>query len=461
MSLRKVLLATTFLTVVSLVSAPVMASDVNEDISVLKQENVQLQKSLARLMSRLNRLEKRSKAAEKASKKTARAVTQAEDGSFELPGGTKIKIGGYAKLDVIHDMSGRSADTAATNGSDAAAFRTIPLDSDAAIGKRKHATRLHARQTRINLKTSTPTSWGDIGSFVEFDFFGTAGSAAINNPHTPRLRHAFATFNGFLAGQTWTTFQDVTVLANTLDFGGPVATSSVRQAQIRYTKDFQNGHKLFLAVEEAEADIIDSAGGTNSNSITRWPDLIAKWRYDGSKGHVAMAGLMRNLAYESGNLGSGSQGKNDKWGYGLSMTGKYKPFADAQGTYAKDNIYFRMVGGDGIGRYITEALNTGAAVNQATQTMDTQFAWGGYVGLQHYWMDTLRSSLVYGYARMNLKDYIAATNTERTDSIHANIIWSPIPSMDIGAEYIYGRREVKSGAKGYLNRVQGSVTYRF
>jgi hypothetical protein len=250
-------------------------------------------------------------------------------------------------------------------------------------------------------------------------------------------------------------------MANVLDLTGPVGTPPIRQAQLRYTHNFEDGNKLFLAVEEAEADIRDSAGGTNSNSITRWPDFVAQWRYDGSEGHVAFAGLLRNIAYDSGNVATGSQGDKNVWGYGLSLTGAWTPFKGYTGAYAKDNAYFRLAGGDGIGRYITETTYSGAAVNQSTNHIDTQFAWGGYAGVQHYWMDTLRSTLVYGHAKMDLSDFIANTTTKEVDSVHTNLIWSPVPSMDIGAEYIYGRREVKSGEHGEVNRIQGSVTYRF
>lgn len=469
MSLRNILLTTTFLSIVFLMASPVMAADVEDDIAVLKEENAKLQKSLARLMSRLNQLEKKTdqtaataaKAEEKAEETATKAVTKADDGSFQLPGGTKVKIGGYAKLDVIHDLSGRSTTSGDSNASDTTNMAGIPVSSSTDLGRRNNVTRVHARQTRLNLATSTPSSWGDVKTYFEIDFFGTAGSAMTNNPHAPRLRHAYVNFGNWLIGQSYTTFADLSLIGNTIDFTGPVSTFGVRQAQIRYTSDLGDGHSVAVAVENPESDFTDSLGTTNSNSISRYPDLVAKWRYEGKDGHIGLSGVLRNIGYDSGATGTGALGDKHVWGYGLALTGKWKPFTDENAVYAKDNVLLQVLGGDGIGRYLTEAVNTGAAVNRNTGEMKSQFAYGGYAGYQHYWADSLRSYLAYGIVGVDVEDYLLTTSTKRVDSFHANLIWSPISSLDVGIEYIHGRRKVESGDKGELNRIQGSVKYSF
>lgn len=44
---------------------------------------------------------------------------------------------------------------------------------------------------------------------------------------------------------------------------------------------------------------------------------------------------------------------------------------------------------------------------------------------------------------------------------HANLIWSPIPAMDIGAEYIFLQRIVEDGRHGIGHRAQFSTKFRF
>ena len=64
--------------------------------------------------------------------------------------------------------------------------------------------------------------------FVETDFYGT--SSAL------RLRHAYGSFGGLLAGQTWSTFVDEDNMPSTIDFEAPMAFASIRQAQVRWTQ---------------------------------------------------------------------------------------------------------------------------------------------------------------------------------------------------------------------------------
>ena len=89
--------------------------------------------------------------------------------------------------------------------------------------------RLHARETRLFLDIRGPagTEARELRMYVEGDFYGS-GSAF-------RLRHAYGSDGGLLAGQTWTNFLDPDNFPNTIDFESPMAFPSFRQAQVRYT----------------------------------------------------------------------------------------------------------------------------------------------------------------------------------------------------------------------------------
>ena len=77
---------------------------------------------------------------------------------------------------------------------------------------------------------------------MEGDFFGAAGNESVSNSNGLRVRHAYGTLGGLLAGQTWTTFSDVAAYPETVDFGGPVGVIFARQAQVRWTQPFTGGH---------------------------------------------------------------------------------------------------------------------------------------------------------------------------------------------------------------------------
>ena len=116
-------------------------------------------------------------------------------GSLLIPGTkTSIQIGGYVQLDTILDSD-------RTGNDDAFVVSSIPTgESKAGAGN----TNFNIRQTRLFLKTQTPTSnWGDLVTYVEVDFMGTDGAE-------PRIRHAYGQVGDklqLLAGQTWTHFR--------------------------------------------------------------------------------------------------------------------------------------------------------------------------------------------------------------------------------------------------------------
>ena len=51
--------------------------------------------------------------------------------------------------------------------------------------------------------------------------------------------------------------------------------------------------------------------------------------------------------------------------------------------------------------------------------------------------------------------------TERAHSLHANLIYSPFPKLDLGAELIYGQRFLEDDREGDLSRLHTHVKFSF
>src|SRR3954469_11203020 len=120
-------------------------------------------------------------------------------GSVRLPGtNTSFQLGGYVQLDAIFD-----SDRIGNNH----AFVVNPIAPGADKAGAGN-TNFSVRQTRLFLKTQTPTQdWGDLVTYIEIDFMGTDGAE-------PRVRHIYGQIgkdNQLLAGQTWSAFQDATI----------------------------------------------------------------------------------------------------------------------------------------------------------------------------------------------------------------------------------------------------------
>jgi len=131
-------------------------------------------------------------------KASENAVTGgATKGSFKLPGSdTSVTLGGYVKLDAVFSNPSAGVDNAADLQLNASSIATGPAAGD----HERNQVKFGARETRLFVKTNTPTSLGDLDTHVEFDFYGVDGNESVSNSHGLRLRHAYATLGRFLAG---------------------------------------------------------------------------------------------------------------------------------------------------------------------------------------------------------------------------------------------------------------------
>src|SRR6056297_699036 len=164
-------------------------------------------------------------------------------GHVNLPAGTTLTFGGYTKLDLIYDLDQGQGDTTFVPGLAVGAPDGGGFDA-------------HVRQTRLNFRTDTQTETGPLTTFVEIDFFGTRANEVFSNSHRPRLRHAYGRWNGWTAGQTWTTFMPIEAYPATVDFQGPSGIPFIRQAQLRYTFAAGDGLDLTVAIENGESPVV-------------------------------------------------------------------------------------------------------------------------------------------------------------------------------------------------------------
>ena len=395
-----------------------------------------LKAQLKALQQRIEVLEKRPVETQvvTATGDKAAPAKPAQKGYFVIPGTeTSVKIGGYAKLDAIYN------DVSAGDNSTADQLflpsSSIPLDREHADDNQVV---LHGRQSRVNIGTTTDTTYGKLNTFVEGDFFGGSASA----PEF-RLRHAYGELGKLLAGQTWSTFEIMDSLPDTLDFGGPAAQIFKRQGQVRWTEPFAWG-SLQFAIEDPNATLDNSAETDDDH----FADLIARANCKNEYGSYSVAVMARELSIDNTTV------EDSTWGGAITVGGKIP-------TFGKDDLRFQLNYGNALGRYMTTGFKD-AEYDTAHRSVETFDQWGGFLAYRHYWVDNLRSNLVYSYGSAdNDMSVVANTVNKEFQSVHTNLIWSPVPQVDLGVEYLYGYREIESGDDGDLNRIQFSATYNF
>ena len=360
-------------------------------------------------------------------------------------GKTRVTYGGYVKVDAISQRTSGGQLPSSSIARDFLLPGAIPVGG-ASSG---FDTDFSARQSRFILETNTDVGDGHkLGSIIEMDFMVTdGGDERVSNSYTPRLRQAYITFDNWLFGQAWSTFQDVSALPDSLDFIGPTpGTVFSRQPMIRYT----NGG-LQIAVEQPETTVTSPAGGRVLAGDDSLPDFVLRYNYKGDFGHLTAAAIGRVLRVKPDDFGLIS---DSAFGFGLSLSGKVN-----LGT--RNDIRFMATAGQGLGRYIGVNIVNDAAL-RLDGSLDPIATYSGFLAFRHMWSDKLRSSISGSYFKAD--NPVALTTGGVTDESwngFANIIYSPVLPLDLGIEYMYANRALENGASGNLQKVQVSAKYKF
>lgn len=377
-------------------------------------------------------------------------------------GETKVTFGGFVKLDVIGSSfsDGELADNSL--GRDFYIPSLIPVIGSPVDGGGLEEgddidLDFNPRETRFLARSETVFENGiKLTGLIELDFQVTSdGNELVSNSFVPRIRQGYLQIEGltpgrWLFGQTWSTFQNVEALPENLDFIGPTeGTVFIRQPLIRYSyKGFD------IALEQPETEITPFQGGGGSPVTPgdeRLPDVAVRYTHRADWGHLKIAALGRELKAE--NFGSFATSSANAFGYGISASGKIK-------VGARDDFRFMVNAGQGIGRYIGVDLIDGV-VDNGRGDLNTRGLISGFASYRHFWTDTLRSNLTAGYfVAEDDVELTGAGETRDVQSWHGNLIWSPVPKLDLGFEGIYASRTIENGASGELLRGQFSITYR-
>ena len=361
-------------------------------------------------------------------------------------GNNVLKVGGYVKADF---MASQYSGGDPANGD---LIRDFYLPGAIPVGgaDESTATDFNARQTRFWLTSDGLVGGHKVATRIEMDFqvLPGTGDQRTTSPSTPALRRAFVTIDNWLFGQEWTNFQSLGVLPDTADYvGSSEGTVFARQAQIRYTRG-----PFSIALENPETTVTPYLAATriiaDDNSL---PDLTARYAITRPWGEASLAGLVRQLKYETTGVGAIS---SSTVGWGLSAAAKIK-------VGPRDDLRVMLSGGEGIGRYV--GLNfANDAVLDAGGDLQAISLVAAFASYRHVWSPQWRSNLTWSAQTVdNDRAIIGLATNKSAQSVRANLIWTPIPAMDIGAELMHGERELESGVSGDVTRLQVFAKYGF
>jgi len=396
--------------------------------------------------------------------KTAQAQTAPADGKPRIQTSpimtaanpnTAFSYGGFIKFD---SMATDTSDGRIADGSSGRLFyvpSTIPVGAAGADGGDPY-TDYHAQFSRFWFSADTVTDGGDkFKAYIEADFFGGGNNALVGNEtstntYAVSLRQAYVSYNNWLAGQTWSNFMDVAALPDAVDFVGATdGTIFVRQAQLRYTKgawsvSAENPQTTATRYQNLSPDPLDPSKARFNTGDNAVPDITARWLTKGDWGHFTVAGMLRQFKYldETDN------------GAAISVSGKFN-LGDS------DDLRYAVNAGSGIGRYLAFGLGTDTVID-ANGELHALDGYGGFVSWRHVFSPKVRTNFMYSAAHFdNDTDFTGFGVTERAQSWHANLIYSPFPKLDLGAELSWGQRSLEDDREGDLKRIHTHVKYSF
>jgi Porin subfamily len=400
-------------------------------------------------------------------------------GSFLIPGtNTSLKIGGIAKWDMIYDMAGGiTPDT-----SQVLIPFAIPLNGSA--GYSLHGDLMNdARQSNFSFDARTPTSYGELDVFALMDFFGQQTTYNVNingtDSWTQRMVYFYGSLGPLMAGQTPSLWFDGDSLPEVVDptpYVGQNDGLSNRHTTIRYTYAGAGGFSAAFAVEQPNPEGFSAASGATfqamglSGGWVRVPDFLGKVSLYQGWGHVSAALLVRDQDV----LATGTR---------FSKTTVGGHISGSLNTFGKDVLRGSFMVGTGLGSYLSDmGSNAGLQVSSTTGSpavVAAPLAYGLFAGYTHWWTDELRSSVMAGWSHVDLSTSAFATLGTATaiaaaenglDKRHigttANLIWSPVPQVDLGLEYSWVQRETQSATAfisntGALQRIETMVDFKF
>jgi hypothetical protein len=365
-------------------------------------------------------------------------------GSIRIPGTNMAgRVGGFVRLGMVYNLAPIGSD-------DRFVVATIPTEGNPVADFTEGFT-ISAKRSRVNLDMRMDSSVGQFRAFVEGDFAGQGGTDNY------RLRHAYGQYNRFILGQTWSTLMDQLAEPEELDFEGLNAQINLRHPLTRWTKGLGNNRPFALGLEDPSPDI------TGGEGVSNFPDVVTRISKQRDWGHLQAGLILRQIVGEP----EGEVDTEDRtFGWALTTSGNL----DVKRWDERDSFKFQLNFGDGLGRYVTDLRSAGGkdAVFDPENRLKAYPVFAGYVAFQHWWrrnplnlFRNIRSTWVLGYVGLDNFDFEPDEAYSKTLRSSMNVIWSPISQIDIGVEFLWGRKWVKDGSFGTATQVQSVATFRF
>ncbi len=313
--------------------------------------------------------------------------------------------------------------------------------------------RFSAQQSNIYLNVvALPGTKNQLGAYVSINFLG--------NGYAPNLQLAYLRFWGFTAGYNYSLFTDISACPATIDYEGPNSFACQKHGNVYYEQTFgkKNQWKAGIGIDMPSNSFTNA---THTSTVTqRVPDIpfyVQRSWCDG-KGWLRLSGIVRNLYYRN----ETAQKNVDKVGWGIKASGM-SPLGSGF------TAYYQAVYGKGIASYIQDLGGTGMDLMPdpgSSSRLKAVEAWGAFGALQYNFSPSLFCTAMYSHVRTYAGEYTDSsvpwgTGYKYAQYVLGNLFWQVTPIVQVGVEYIYGRRVDFDRSQAHDNRIQAMLQVSF
>jgi opacity protein-like surface antigen len=355
------------------------------------------------------------------------APTASPLSGFKSKAGAEVNLYGFVRGDANYIIEGADSDFGGVNSS----------KND--VSDKLRST---AKTTRLGLDFNTPVGDGNkVGGKLEVDFAGTNDAL--------RIRHAYLTYNSWLFGQTTSNFLS-SHAPEMIDFSTNIGGGTTRVPQVRYNVKLAPQTQLFVAAEKG-----DSKAAVADDLSYRIPNITAKVTqgFADGKGTASARALVENYKSKAAN------DTETAWGVaaGASYAVNEQLKLTGDVSYSQGNSNY-LYGANAA--YVADGKNIEQNEFTAVQ-----------VGATYKFNEKLRSTLGYGiiladddtkYAKtLKASADVSANANKEVQQAWLNIIYSPVKPVELGLEYVDGKRETFAGKTFNDDRVGLMAKYSF
>ena len=340
--------------------------------------------------------------------------------AFKTKAGANVKLYGFIRGDANYIVKGADND-----------FNSVNTSKEEASDK----LRATAKITRFGLDFDTPVGDDKVGGKVEVDFASASESL--------RIRHAYVTYNNWLLGQTTSNFLS-SHAPEMIDFNTNMGGGTTRIPQVRYNYKLAPTTQLLVAMERG--------GSTATASTVKYslPVLTGKviQGFADGKGTASARALIEQYKDETG--------KDDKTGWGVAAGMNYQVSPPLKVSVDVSHVV-------GNSNYLYGS-NSAYYIDPVSKNIEQNKFNAVQLGATYKFSPQFRSTLAYGgmyaddgsdYARLN-----TAAN-EKVQQAWINFIYSPATPIDLGVEYVNGKRDTFAGNSYKDNRFGLMAKYSF